>query len=292
MKKILKGVALGGLALVIVLVGIGLFFVYQGTQKEAHQPTLNVASLTLPSDSASLAQGAYLTTIHGCQECHGANLEGNVFADAPPFRLVATNLTPGNGGIGATYTSADWVRAIRHGIGQDGAGLWLMPSELYTHISDEELRRMIAHLQTLSPVDNVLPSSELKLLGRLIAGVSTDMITAYSMIDHDMTRATPPPQDTTATYGAYRASTMCTACHAPDLHGAPHPDPQGPYSPDLVASGQWTFAEFQTAMRTGVTPSGRSLDPKWMPWRSMGQMTDADLKAVHSYLSILPPRTD
>ncbi|MFN8442810.1 MAG: hypothetical protein U0175_18685 [Caldilineaceae bacterium] len=40
-------------------------------------------------------------------------LSGHTFADAPPFLLVASNLTQGVGGVGGSYSDTDWVRAIR-----------------------------------------------------------------------------------------------------------------------------------------------------------------------------------
>lgn len=292
MKKLLKRLAVGVLVLIVLLICIVGFFIYQGSQKEAQTYDIALIDLTVPTDSAAIAWGQYLTTIHGCQECHASNLGGQVFADVPPFRMVAANLTAGAGGIGQSYTDADWLRALRHGVGPDGRGLWLMPSELYTHLSNDETAAMIAYLKTLPPVDNELPETKLKLLGRFIAGMSADMVSSYDLMDHDRPPQEAPPRDTTLAYGAYRASTMCSVCHAHDMHGAPHPDPNGPYSPDLFAAGQWSFEGFKTAMQTGVTPGGHSMDPKWMPWSSMGQMDDLEMKAIHRYLASLPPRVE
>jgi len=42
-------------------------------------------------------------------------------------------------------------------------------------------------------------------------------------------------------------------------------------------------------MRTGVTPTGKQLDSELMPWKSMGQMSDDELKAIWLYLQTLPP---
>jgi RNA polymerase sigma factor (sigma-70 family) len=56
----------------------------------------------------------------------------------PVFKLSASNLTPA--GVGSSYSDADWVRAIRHGIGPDGKPLLflagqipLIPAELIDH---------------------------------------------------------------------------------------------------------------------------------------------------------------
>jgi hypothetical protein len=43
-----------------------------------------------------------------------------------------------------------------------------------------------------------------------------------------------------------------------------------------------------TTMRTGVTPSGRQLDPEFMPWKEFGQLGEEELRGIWLYLSSLP----
>jgi hypothetical protein len=52
---------------------------------------------------------------------------------------------------------------------------------------------------------------------------------------------------------------------------------------------KWSEADFVKAIRNGVTPDGRTLDPEQMPWPAYGRMTDADLGAIFKYLQSLPP---
>lgn len=66
---------------------------------------------------------------------------GRVFLDEPAIgRFVASNLTRGKGGVGASYTDDDWVRAIRHGVGPDGKALLIMPSQEFFNLSDADVR--------------------------------------------------------------------------------------------------------------------------------------------------------
>ena len=44
-------------------------------------------------------------------------------------RIYSANLTRGKGGIGSSYTDADYVRAIRHGVGRNGRPLLTMPTD-------------------------------------------------------------------------------------------------------------------------------------------------------------------
>lgn len=52
--------------------------------------------------------------------------------------------------------------------------------------------------------------------------------------------------------------------------------------------GNWTEAQFIRAMRTGITPDGRVLDPQ-MPWEAFQKITDRDLKSLWAYLKTLKP---
>ena len=95
----------------------------------------------MPTDAASIERGRHLVRTYSlCQECHGDKLEGEVMEDDPVFgRVVASNLTSGKGGIGGRYTDVDFVRAIRHGVGDDGKGLVIMPSNYFTKMGDNDL---------------------------------------------------------------------------------------------------------------------------------------------------------
>ena len=52
--------------------------------------------------------------------------------------------------------------------------------------------------------------------------------------------------------------------------------------------GSWTEKTFINTLRTGKTPSGRPMLPP-MPWESIQQASDKDLKAIYAYLMSLPP---
>ncbi len=52
--------------------------------------------------------------------------------------------------------------------------------------------------------------------------------------------------------------------------------------------GRYSDAQLATMMRTGARPDGRILAPV-MPWRDYAALTEADMKALISYLRSLPP---
>src|SRR5690606_27734055 len=113
-----------------------MYFV--GGAKLGRTYEVQTADLTIPTDSASIARGAHLARTNGCTDCHAANLAGQVFVDAPPFRIVASNLTAGAGGVGGRYSAEDFDRAIRHGLRPDGSPLLIMPSAAFHRLADED----------------------------------------------------------------------------------------------------------------------------------------------------------
>jgi mono/diheme cytochrome c family protein len=236
-----------------------------------------------------------------CQVCHGQDLAGPVvddckdapctgFSNDPIFgKLMPNNLTPGLEGTGSVFTDADYVRAIRHGIGRDNKSLLIMPSEQYNKISDEDLGAMIAYLKTLDPVDNKLGESNLGPLGRLIAVIAGGLLPA-SQIDHSAAREPSPVVGVSAEYGEYLAE-ICTICHGDLLTGSRVPGNDRVDAPNITldgALGDWTKSQFIITLRSGMTPRGDLLDPRFMPWNRFNQMTDDEVDAIWLYIQSLP----
>ena len=101
------------------------------------------------------------------------------------------------------------------------------------------------------------------------------------------------PTGVSIEYGAYMVETGgCKVCHHDDLRGGLHPLslPGEPPPSDLTASGRlasWSEADFLRSLRTGRTPDGRRLENQWMPWKSIGRMSDLELNAIWKYLESL-----
>lgn len=283
MKRLLKwtGILLGSFAGLAVIFLVATYFISEAKLNETYQ--IAVAPIEVPSDSATIARGHHLLQILSCQECHGDDLSGKVFVDAPPFRVVATNLTSGEGGVGGHYDDVSWDLALRHGINYKGQSLLMMPSKLFHNLSDVDAAAVIAYLKQVPPVDNVLPETEIRVPGRAIVAMASGLFQADA-IDHARPSPTSPEPGPTAAYGAYLASVSCIECHGENLRGGVYPGDTSIPAPDLAAAAAWPLDLFATTMRTGITPDGRQLDKKVMPWPYYQYLTDDEVAAIHAHL--------
>jgi cytochrome c553 len=283
MKKLVKwvGIVVAALLLVAVISGSVLWT----SAKSKIAATYSVTGLleNVPTDSLALARGEHLTHTHVCRDCHGESLQGKVFADVPPFRIVAPNLTSGKGGVAPRYQGvADWDRSIRYGIRPNGTALVVMPSKAFHRLSDSDAASLIAYLRSMPPVDNELPTREIKPLGMMLVGAGA--IDAAAEVNTEPANVMAPPAGATAEYGKYIVATLCSYCHGDDLQGGPALDPETPPPPALAAASVWPLDQFATALRTGITPDGRQLNALMMPIISFSHFTDDEIAAIHLYL--------
>lgn len=204
-----KGATIAGSVVVIAFLVVGGLYL-RGRFVARDTPAVTADLPSLSPDSATLARGNHLSHTMGCRHCHGQNLGGQVFADDPPFRLVAGNLTSGRGGVGDTYSAPEWARAIRHGIGPTGRPLLAMPSVSYHRLSDADTRALIAYLQQAPAVDRELPSTRIRPLGYILMGPdkSTPVATSWGTSSTRPTSPSERPSPTGATSTAPPASTV------------------------------------------------------------------------------------
>lgn len=296
MRRVLKwiGIVLGGLVGLLLLAAIALFA--KSRLESSKRFDVQVESVAVPTDAASIERGHHLATIL-CMECHTADLGGDPkwFSAGPLGGGSAPNLTAGQGGLGAQFTDADFVRAIRHGVKPDGTSVFVMPAQDFAYLSDQDLGDLIAYIRSVPPVDRQTPEPHMRFsfLGNVMygAGVFGDLISAGRVQRLGELPPAPAPA-VSAAYGEYLVTVNgCHDCHGVQLAGGKPAQPGSPLAPNLTPGGElqaWSAADFITTLRTGVTPSGTQLPDQFMPWKHKGQMTDDELNAVWMYLQSLP----
>jgi mono/diheme cytochrome c family protein len=285
------GIALAGVAGLIVVAAVIVYAI--SSRRIGKVYTFNDQPLAVPGDSASIAKGKhFVQAIAKCASCHGDDLAGKVVVeDAMMGQLYSANLTRGKGGIGSSYTDADYVRAIRHGVGKNGRPLLTMPTDAFYYINDEDLANSIAYLKTIPAVDAELPAKRIGPLARALF-----LLTDFPLVQAEkvpLRGPRPPkiPAGQTREYGDYLAVTgSCKSCHLQDLSGGV-PIAKNLLSANLTpkAIGNWTEADFRKSLRDGVRPGGRILSAV-MPWPYTRLMTDDEIHALWLYVHSVPPK--
>ena len=285
------GIVFGSLLGLLLVAGAALYLMGNARLNKTYD--FETSNLTIPTDAESIELGRHRVEAL-CAGCHGTDLSGlKDWFNAPPLGVIdSANLTSGAGGVGAEYSTEDFVRAVRHGIGRDGKPIFMVAVTSTSHLSDEELAAIIAYLKTIPPVNHVTRETSFTPLGKILFAAGVLPKLPVEAVRHDV-RVQSLSSGATAEYGEYLVNTHdCRLCHGPELNGGPFPDPTIiKISPNLTPGGElafWTEEQFINTIRSGTTPGGHQLDPKLMPWDFYRNFYDDELKAILLYLQSLP----
>ncbi len=296
MRKFLKGVGITILCLLVIIVIAS--FVLINKYKKMSNVTYEASPSAIPilSDSASLVRGASLAA-SSCTGCHGGNFSGTMFFDVEGLGQVpAPNITPG--GKTKNYTDLDYVRSIKYGVKPNGHGLFVMPVEAFNYMSDEDLGSLIGYLKSIPANDKTWPESKFTTMAQIMAGAGLfGKLYNAEIIDlKDNKPIIAPEPSTNIEYGLYTMRIhACWTCHGEQLNGLKSPDPASPPGSNITPKGnlgRWSLDQFAETLHSGVTPEGKTLNDKFMPWATVGLMTDVELEAVYNYLKSIPALDD
>jgi mono/diheme cytochrome c family protein len=282
--------ALALLGIVTTVVGKSM-----GERKMVRNIVLTVPPLEVTADAAHIERGRYLFNTRGCADCHGANGAGKTVLKDGGMFVVSPNITGGANSVTSGYKAIDWVRTLRHGVKPNGNPVMVMPSEDYNRLTDDDTAALIAYLQQLPSVPGERAQIEVPAPVKVLYafGVIKD---ASEKIDHALPPSRPVPEAVTLDHGAYVANS-CIGCHGAHLSGGKIPGgpPTWPAAANLTpakgsAMGRYPTADmFLAMMRSGHRPDGTAISAV-MPFGSLGQMNDTDLRALHAYLQTVPAR--
>lgn len=294
-KKWIIRIALALCGLGLLAAGTLLAGVQLAEHKMTRQLQVDVKGVALRSDAASIERGRYLYASRGCVDCHGSHGGGQLFLDdGRGLRIAGPNISPGPGTVVAGYSAQDWERAIRHGLDPKGRPLLIMPSEDYNRLTDDDLAALVAYVRQMPPAQGGRAVVELPLPVRALYGFGA-IQDAAAKIDHRLPAAQPVPEGVTPAYGAYVAN-MCLGCHGAQLAGGriPGGPPDWPAAADLRPGPDKPMARYASAeafvqmFKTGLRPDGSAI--KVMPFQSLKQMNDTDMRALYVYLQGLQAR--
>jgi mono/diheme cytochrome c family protein len=275
-------------ALPALLFTLVVGFILYGYYQVYGPRSVPVPSTTVVATPQQVARGAHLS-LTVCAPCYGTDgqlpMSGgrDIATDSPlPIgTLVPPNLTPA--GPLQSWSDGEIMRAIRDGVQQNGRTL-LMPTQNLRNLSDEDVTAIIAYLRSQPAMQNETTPTNISPVLAFFFGTGLAGQVHYPPVTAPVDA---PPKAPTAEYGAYIVSyNDCRSCHGADLNGSTGGGlaPPAPNARAIVAG--WTREQFIQAMRTGVDPSGHTIQPP-MPWKAIGRMDDEELTALYTYLRSL-----
>ncbi|SMF70541.1 Cytochrome c, mono- and diheme variants [Tistlia consotensis] len=268
-----------------------------------------------PASTDAVARGAYLVHAGGCVTCHTAAADGSAplaggRALKTPFGTFHTpNLTPDpETGLGS-WSEADFLRALKQGIGRDGSPLYpAFPYVSYSGMTDADARDLFAYLKSLPPVRNAVPAHELRFPYDLRWG-----LWLWRLVYFDPKPFRPDPAKSESwNRGDYLVHDLghCGECHTPrDFAGAMEASrflagtadgPDGKKVPNITPDprsgiGDWSAKDITFFLQTGFLPNGDVAGGAMgaVIEDSTSKLTDGDRAAIADYLlSVTPKQSD
>jgi mono/diheme cytochrome c family protein len=288
-KRIFRIVFLAiGALVVLAALFVGYIHFGAGQMMDKSYAHVQRQPIDVPTDSASIREGQRLANINGCTNCHGAGLEGRVIIspDSTPLGMFAApNLTHGQGGLGDSLSTLQWVRLLHDGIKRNGKGARLMPAHQTSYLPAKQLGQIIAFVRSRPPVNGSQPEIKTTLLSKALLLFNQFPFDARH-IDHQA--PLPESLGTTPLERGKVLSHACSGCHRENLAGGNGVEPGSPAIPAINAGSRIAkggLEVFKNAIRNGKAPAGgRLLVARYMPWPYM-KYTDEELSDLYAYLS-------
>ncbi|HET9929165.1 MAG TPA: cytochrome c [Polyangiaceae bacterium] len=316
--KVLKVIAVGVLALVLVALGGIFYFKAAAKQRLAKDYRVAAASIPIPyplspdeieklapeqrapaalqalAQERAVARGKhYVESRAACAECHGTDFGGKVIVDNPAMgRWIAPNIT--RGGVTKSYRAEDWDRIMRHGILPSGKPA-VMPAADFAAFSDQEVSDIASYIHSLPPVARVMPKSELGPIYSFLI-VSGKLPLSAETIEHGTSHAALPPTLAVSNELGKHLALTCMGCHGEGLSGGKIDagDPAWPPARNITFDdtglGKWSLEDFRKALKEGVRPDGTKLDPA-MPVAYTARLQLEEVDALYLYLKSVPKKS-
>jgi mono/diheme cytochrome c family protein len=265
------------------------------------------------AQASAVERGKYLLHAAGCIGCHtdkatlkakGPILGGGRVLKTPFGTFFGPNITPHpEHGIGR-WSEAQFKRALRHGRSPSGRHYYpAFPYTSFTRMTDRDIGALWTYVRTLKPVDRPNKPHDLAFPYSV-----RFLVTFWKWLNF---RRGPFKSDAAKSKdwnrGAYLVTALghCGECHTPrnGLGGlkrglAMSGSPGGPAgsAPNITPHketgiGNWSAEDIVSALKLGMLPDGDFIGGEMTEVVEHGtsKLTDADLKAIATYLASLRP---
>jgi cytochrome c553 len=277
-KKVIRwlGFVVAGLAAIVC---IAVAYVFFASERVLHRQyaAIDDRPLTVPSDAAGIAAGKHIAQLAGCMHCHGERLNGGLVDDIPHLvRLVAPNISVAL----PKYSDAQLATVLRKGVKPDGSSVVFMPSEMYRHLADEDLGRLIAYLRAIpATAEGVQEKTEVRIIGRTLLAAGEFKPAALAI------ETLPPAANSfdaadPVSMGRHLTMSYCSECHGQSLEGF-----EPIHAPPLTVAKGYSIEAFSKLMHDGVPMGDRELPLMGRTSRArFSNFTPEEVAAVHTYL--------
>ncbi len=258
--------------------------------------------------AANLVNGKAMFYAGACGTCHASpgqkdatHLGGGLTLTSGFGTFYMPNISPdAKDGIGG-WTTAQFVRAARQGVSDDGQNLYpAFPYTSYQRMTANDLRDLFGYIKTLAPVTGVAPEHKLHFPFSIRRGVG---VWRLAFLDGQPLPAAPG-KSVAWTRGRYlvEGPGHCAECHSPRdaagaviaakrFAGAPDPEGHG-YVPNITQDetgiGYWSQREITDYLGTGISPihlaAGGSMAPIIA---NLARLAPSDRAAMAEYVKSL-----
>jgi mono/diheme cytochrome c family protein len=234
------------------------------------------ATTAAPAPAGDPVEGKRVARRVGCFGCHGDDLAGKkLWGEQGKFQMWSANITEHRD----HYSDAEFERLLRTGKTHDGHRPLGMPINMYQHLSDREVRDIVAAVRAAPKVDN----PGLKRTWMTPAWRKEQESWNDDVGDPVAAGAPTQPPTEKLALGKHLAMTSCPECHGADLNGY-----EGEDAPPLIVAKGYSLEQFRTLVRTGVTATGKESKTGLMSEiarnRLAPTLSDADIEALKAYL--------
>jgi mono/diheme cytochrome c family protein len=265
----------------------------------------SAAGAETEASEEEIARGKALVIAGDCASCHTADparpFAGGKRINTPFGGIYSPNLTPDRDtGLGA-WSEEDFHRALRSGVAPDGSRYYpAFPYPYFTKLTRQDIEAIRVYLATLAPVHSIERPTELRwpLNYRVVMRVWNALFFRPGIFEPNQQKSTEWNRGGYLVTGAAH----CGACHTPkNLFGADRrgrsfggSEVDGWYAPRLdnaARSGlkSWSeddLVEYLSSGRNGKSHADGPMAEVVV--NSTSRMSDADVRAIATYLKDLP----
>jgi mono/diheme cytochrome c family protein len=274
----------------------------------APQPTFSEADAAALDRPGNAEHGQLVFAAGNCASCHASpgqadrlRLGGGLALASPFGTLRVPNISPHRSdGIG-TWRTIDLANALLSGVSPARKHYYpALPYPSYVRMTVEDVRDLMAYLQTLQPVSGRAPPHELPAVFRI-----RRLLGVWKFLFFDRSQFSSGPHDDVWQRGRYLVDGLghCAECHSsrnllggikPDTRLAGGPDPEGTgFIPNITPAqiGDWSEDDIVELLTSGHTRAGNRVGSTMSDVVSnTATLPGSDRRAIAVYLKSLPPR--